>query len=1089
MPDEDPDETQTAADGEGRRPAYRPAPVDELPPGDDARYERIAEHARGGLGRIWRAQDRGLGRTVAVKELLRGAARGEARFVREALITARLEHPSIVAVHDAGRSPGGQPFYVMRLVAGRSLRERIEACAGMRERMALLPHAIAVADAVAYAHSHRVIHRDLKPSNVLVGDFGETVVVDWGLAKVLGDADLPSDAEPGPYRDRVTLELTRAGTVLGTPTYMAPEQARGDEVDERADVYALGALLYHVLAGAIPYPGADPDAVLASVLAGAPRDLAAIAPSTPPDLIAIVRKAMARRLEDRYPTARQLADDLRRFQTGQLVSAHVYRLPELLGRWIRRHRPAVIAGTLALVATAVIGVVSVRRVVQARAVAEARLTASLVDQGRRGLLAGDYPAAATYLARAYQRGASGPAIQLMLRQALRAFDRERALLQHDSRIWEVDYSARGTWLLVTTDAAAELWDGRTGEHHRSLLGHAGQVRVARFSGDERRVVTGGDDRTARVWSCDDGRQLVVLAGHDESVRDVAFSPDGRQLATATAAGTVRLWDADGTLRATIAAHAGSIWRVVYSPDGALVASAGHDGVVNLWEASTGRLVRALRGHRADVRNLAFDPAGARLVSVGYDRVAIVWDVARGAPIGRFEGHESELVHAAFSPDGRHVLTSGVDPYMQLWDASTGALVRSFRGHRGAIYWSGFDPAGERVVSVSWDGTARLWDVASGTELATLSGHAGPVVWGALRPDGSELATCSWDGTVRLWQAQGTNRRANLIAGAPSVAVRISPDRTRVLACAEDRVEVFDLATGSRSVSIPIAGPLSDCGFDPAGRTIATTEHSGSVRLWSATGGAPLRVLAEAGGAPVEALAFDATGARLAAAGIGGATSWDLRSGVATAFHPHDHASSVDFAADGTRLVTGGTDRTAKIWRLGGAEPVLERTIAAHDHAVTRARFSPDGRWIATASFDGRARVWDAASGALVADLSDHAGTVLSLAFDPSSRLVATASTDVATVWDVATASPIARFRGHVGSISDVAFASDGAMLATAGADGRVELWETGLERRSPAAVAHQVECLVGHRLDARPSGGEPAALAGCDRVVRSVPPR
>src|SRR5262249_39510867 len=220
---------------------------------DPERYEQVAEHARGGLGRVVRAVDKRLGRTVAVEELLRPSDSHEARFMREALITARLEPPGIVPVHEAGRWPNGDPYYVMKLVEGRTLKELIVERETLRERLEMLPHVIAVADAVGYAHSEGVIHRDLKPSNVIVGAFGETIVVDWGLARDRKrdvpepeEEDLASASGSGPVS-------TVSGKVVGTPAYMSPEQARGDLVDERADVYAIGAVLYEMLAGMPPH--------------------------------------------------------------------------------------------------------------------------------------------------------------------------------------------------------------------------------------------------------------------------------------------------------------------------------------------------------------------------------------------------------------------------------------------------------------------------------------------------------------------------------------------------------------------------------------------------------------------------------------------------------------------------------------------------------------------------------------------------------------------------------------------------------------------------------------------------------------------
>jgi tetratricopeptide (TPR) repeat protein len=345
----------------------RPVQLAEV---DPALYRLEGEFARGGMGRILLARDRRLDRPVAVKELHAGAGPGaHARFVREALVTARLQHPAIVPVYEAGHWPGGAPFYAMKLVEGRSLGVLLRSCPDLGARLALLPHLIAVADAVAYAHGQHVVHRDLKPANVLVGPFGETVVVDWGLARVTGEAEA-REAEPAPAGESDD-GRTVTGTVLGTPHFMAPEQARGEPVDERADVYALGAMLYFLLTGAPPHSGRSNEEVLASAAARAPAPVQEREPDAPPDLVAIVEKAMALAPADRYPTARELAADLRRFQTGQLVSAHRYSTRELARRFARRHRAALtVAAALsaALVLALGAGFVGVRR--QAR-VAEA----------------------------------------------------------------------------------------------------------------------------------------------------------------------------------------------------------------------------------------------------------------------------------------------------------------------------------------------------------------------------------------------------------------------------------------------------------------------------------------------------------------------------------------------------------------------------------------------------------------------------------------------------------------------------------------------------------------------------------------------
>jgi tetratricopeptide (TPR) repeat protein len=295
------------------------------------RYVLGKEVARGGGGRIIEAFDRALDRTVAIKVPL--DASGAARLRDEADALARLQHPSIVPVYDVGVGDDGLPFFAMTLVGGRSLRDAIKEAATLEARLGLLPAVLAVAEAVAFAHARGVLHRDLKPGNVLVGEFGETLVIDWGLA--------------------VGIDHRAEGAIEGTPAYMPPEQARGDAVDERADVYALGAMLYHVLTGAAPYSNTDRRA-LDAVLAGAPEPIELSQPRAPRDLVAIAGKAMARDPAARYPSARQLADDLVRFQTGRLVSARRYSPVARARRWIGRHRAAVaIALTVALGGAAV----------------------------------------------------------------------------------------------------------------------------------------------------------------------------------------------------------------------------------------------------------------------------------------------------------------------------------------------------------------------------------------------------------------------------------------------------------------------------------------------------------------------------------------------------------------------------------------------------------------------------------------------------------------------------------------------------------------------------------------------------------------
>jgi tetratricopeptide (TPR) repeat protein len=353
-------------------PHSRPL-AEDFPEVSAAHYVTEREIARGGMGKIVAAEDRRLHRRVALKSLLDPAGDHITRFQREALITARLQHPGIVPVYEAGKWPNGEPFFAMKLVSGRPLDKVIAEASRLEDRLAIIPRLAAACDAIAYAHSQRIIHRDLKPGNVLIGDYGETVVIDWGLAKDLDATDTHDsykrDPKPKPARDEATTQsstLTIAGAVMGTPAYMAPEQARGEPLDQRADVFSLGAMLYHTLAGVPPYNARTATDVIAAAALGKIVPLSQRERRAPADLVAIVTRAMAQSPYDRYPDAGELASELRRFLTGQLVGAHRYTTLQRVTRFVRMHRAAVTISVVALAGFAIGGTVAINNIVEAR---------------------------------------------------------------------------------------------------------------------------------------------------------------------------------------------------------------------------------------------------------------------------------------------------------------------------------------------------------------------------------------------------------------------------------------------------------------------------------------------------------------------------------------------------------------------------------------------------------------------------------------------------------------------------------------------------------------------------------------------------
>lgn len=382
----DADVEQTVAYLEPVPGFVRVAETVELGQAELSHYTLSRVHDQGGLGRVWLAFDKTLHRNVALKEIRpdkKPSDQSLRRFVREAQITGQLEHPNIVPVYELARDGERQyPFYTMRFMHGQSLGDAIDAYHELRRAgqakpvqfQRLLQAFTSVCQAMAYAHSRRVIHRDLKPANVMLGSFGEVVVLDWGLAKLLDRPDeLPDEEQPieePPAGDGVH---TLPGQILGTPAYMAPEQALAqlDQIDALTDVYGLGAILYRILTGERPHRGRDSQERMRHAVEDPTPEPRVVDAGIPRALSAVCRKAMSRERLNRYLSARELAEDIQRYLADEPVSA----IPEpwyvKAGRWARRHAQLTVAAGVSLVVVAVVAIAAFVVTEQARQTADA----------------------------------------------------------------------------------------------------------------------------------------------------------------------------------------------------------------------------------------------------------------------------------------------------------------------------------------------------------------------------------------------------------------------------------------------------------------------------------------------------------------------------------------------------------------------------------------------------------------------------------------------------------------------------------------------------------------------------------------------
>ncbi len=1063
------------------RPAASPPETEELALAevDPATYTLGEELARGGMGRIVAARDNRHGRPVAIKMLLGHAS--ARRFAREAWITARLQHPAIVPIYEAGRWPSGEPFIAMKRVEGTPLSTVVAEKRALPQRLALVARLITAVDATAYAHAHGVVHRDLKPANILLGRYGEVVVIDWGLAKVVGEPepDAPLDDDPSPALDAA---MTAAGTVIGTPLYMSPEQASGAPVGPASDVYSFGAVLYHLLAGRPPYTVGSAGASL-PVLAGPPEPLRAIAPRVPQELVAIVHKAMAGDPAERYPTGAELAEELRRFTTGAIVRAHSYSAWELLRRVARRHRAFVAAAAVALA----LGTAYTVRVVGERDTARRRVAEGHVEQGRQGLLAGDRFFALLHLGAAVEQGQTGTGPRFMLARAEQALDKQLAVVSaHGGDVYGLAIDgASGRFASGGGDGTVKLWDPR-GALLATLKGHEGAIRSATFTGGGARLVTTSDDHSARVWEVPGGELLFVLAGHEDSVTGALDA--GARLLTRSRDRTIRVWDSiTGAHLRTLTGHAGPVNSLALASDGRRLASASSDKLAKIWDLETGAVVTECAGHGHAVASVAFSPDGTRVVTGSYDGKARVFDAATGAPLLLLGGHRAAAFTVSYAPGGAWILTGSHDKTARLWDATTGAPVLTLGGHDGALTVARFSADGGRVLTASVDGTAALWATSSGKRLSRLIGHRSVVAGALFSGDGARVVTSSLDGEVRLWDARADDLLATFAHEGQVRFARFVEGGRVVTASADGLVRAWDpgsgrlLASWTRPATAPARNPSCLGDVSTIGRDGTRFVQVDGARLviWDLARPEPLAIHRAPDGK--ELACVDLTDELVFVGSSGGVVrAIRARDGeVVTEYRGHGESIiALVVSRDGTRLATASAeDGATRIWDVATGRQLAAIDRGGHAEAL---ELSPDNTRLVTASDNGVIRIWDTRTGALLDTLDGHTAEINHLRYSRDGRLLASAGLDMtARVWDTATGGMLSVFTLHEHTIHTLDFDDDGERLLTGSLDGTARIWDTSLDTRPPDAIVSVVRCQVPFRLQGNRVAHVRARPEGC----------
>ncbi|HEX8110612.1 MAG TPA: serine/threonine-protein kinase [Kofleriaceae bacterium] len=984
--------------------ALGPAPPrDDQPPPlpfqvrDQQRYHFFGEHGRGGLGRVSRVRDRELGRDVAIKELLSRGSADEPRFLREVLITSRLEHPGIVPVHDAGRWAQGTPFYAMKLVAGRPLRELIAERARVEDRIGLLHHVIAVADAMAYAHGRNIIHRDLKPANVVVGEFGETVVIDWGLAKDLSSSEpagiesAPSGPSPSPSPGD---DLTVAGAVLGTPAYMAPEQKRGEPVDKRADVFAIGMMLWELCAPQRIPPG---EAHLRHRMlrrAGIDEDLATI-----------TEKALDPDPERRYPDAGALAADLKAFKAGARIAARSYSLLAMLTHWTRRHRALALA-TAAAAAVAVAGTaLYVRNIATERDRADASQASA--ERARASAERARASAQATLdeftLKHAELLLATDPSAAVDALATYHGTDLDRA-----AQI-RAEAAGRGVAVLRALPHSENVrWIQGVPNGEILSLSHDGTI--ARTSRDGRSTVVARNVSRSGIWAYAQSRHLLAYACNpsalclldalraaliptaaplrDANIDGLDFSPSGNLLGMMSHDAVLRVFDvtdpARPALRLTRPIAGG--YDVVFISDDIAVAGAPNGiefirmngtserySLPGFWRWAAGRTEHQIALTTKQGEAVILDSFPARVVarttlchgptaqlqfipgrqSIAYachDGALGTWDLQHGTvrPRAQLEGHADFIADGA---TGDYVIAAGGNGIITVLDLETD-LIASYRGHGVRLTWLA-SPTPEQPFIISGDvrGAIRVWPLPA--RLARVAATSRSPFYRAIFDEHSAMVTATTLLPALTTFSPATGVRAVEPHLSDNIFLeRSASGRTFATYGVNDLVEVWSAASMTRARVIPTGhGSVTQLRFVDDTDDFITSGHDGRVVRWTPSGQPTLLVESSA---PIDRFATTRTAGSILFSTVDGALwraggdghVFSLRIGgsrVSRLLTLPDQQTAIAGYANGD-VVEIDTRSWQQVIVLHGSGPV-------GDIAVTG-----DGRTVAVATNDGAIHV-------------------------------------------------------------------------------------------------------------------------------------
>ena len=1038
-------------------------------------YRILREVGRGGMGVVYEARQISLERCVALKVLPFAAVLDQKqlnRFKNEAQVAAQLVHQNIVPVHAVGCDRGVH-FYAMQYIEGRTLAHVIddlrshvetsrdssgsdshaqttkalasavtvdnetpckeyastssalssEGLADSRNHFRTIAQlAQQVADALHYAHGEGVIHRDIKPSNLILDRQGKLWITDFGLAHFDSGQS-----------------LTMTGDFLGTLRYMSPEQVLAQRVvvDERTDVYSLGITLYELATLQLAFPARDRQELLRQITFEEPRRPRRHKGDIPSDLETIILKATEKNPKDRYHSAGEMSEDLRRFLDDQPLRARRPTLTQIAAKWSRRHRSVVTSlaaavGITLVAATIVAGVVA-RREFNNRTKIESQkkrvsklLAASYMDKGQSLAEKGDIGGGMLWMSHALQiLPPQAEELRGALRSSVGAWSRRLhvhdMVFQHGSYVTAVAISPDGRIVLsVGEDGTAKRWNSSTGSRIGEALVHPRKVTDVAISADGEMFLTGCSDGVARIWLLASGREVDQPLNHGDVILATEFSPDGQECFTRSDFG-LRVWDVH--TREQLFEH------TTKSDQRILAAAYTPDGLQFVKRVSNGAQVYRVDGDDAiTVSELIKRPS--------------VW-----VAVDRWWRNFREM---CISPNGQHFALCSDN--ITVFHAKTGHPAGPTIDTAASIYESVLNKDGTRVITAAMDWTARIWDVASGKQIGEPLQHHGWVVAAALSVDESQLVTGSADGTVRLWKLARNDLNSIRLPGPAGIRdISFSPSNSHLGVSGGARSAIIDLAT----CEIVRLDGGRDLDFNQDGSLVSTSSRP--ARVWKSANGALVTELEKKQFVNYRAAALSPDGSMiLTGSSDHSAQLWDVRTGdpIGTPLTHDNQVLGVDFSPNGELLLTGGFDATARLWDAKSGKLVghpLQQHGEIKDLAI-----NSDGTCFIVGLANGTGRIWDIEKLMPIGDPLVHRLGVWHVAFSPNGRVVATGSHDrTARIWDAATGKPIGPPLPSGAAIGGIAFSPDGQWFVY-GADRGAELYLWRLPTRHVDGDAERI---------------------------------